>query len=429
MPSPRRAAAALQIALIWALGTPATGPPHRVSAHQSQIASERPAGPTVDFVALDASGAPVADLQPSDVEIRLADRVRAVRTLRRVSAAPPPIAAGAPARVPPPYGTNDNVAAGRRFVLVIDQESFIAGREQLFRDAIEGLLESAHAGRSDDGRRTPVRWRDASLHVGHGTHPPGGGSRDGPGVTHRDRIRYGLPHSPIPRIARRAAPGSRPARIAADTGPLHCRSRRPPARRTDGSRAGHVRAGRRSVPPGRHRGQRRTRERLRHAAGRHRDTHVAAASDGRRRRRHRVRQPARRHRAPRRRHRRNPPVAGRDRDRIAAPRREGELGLLRRRSRARRRRSLRPQPPPERACRAARRHRPCTPRSRAHGHGARQDGATHRERHPRLDRGRDGSPVARRQLHRPRSGRQAARGRPGGAGWTRPSRSRRLAPS
>ena len=132
---PRRAAAAIVVAL----AALATGPPHRVSAHQSQIASERPAGPTIDFVALDASGSPAADLQPSDVEIRIADRVRTVRTLRRVSAAPAPTA-GAPARVPPPYGTNDNVAAGRRFVLVIDQESFIAGREQLFRDAIEGLL-------------------------------------------------------------------------------------------------------------------------------------------------------------------------------------------------------------------------------------------------------------------------------------------------
>ncbi len=41
--------------------------------------------------------------------------------------------------MPPPYGTNDDVAAGRQFVLVIDQESFVAGRERLFRDAIEGL--------------------------------------------------------------------------------------------------------------------------------------------------------------------------------------------------------------------------------------------------------------------------------------------------
>ncbi len=139
MPSAHHASLALIVAF-WALAAAATDPIGRVSAHQSQIASERPAGPTVDFTALDASGSPVADLQQSEVEIRIADRVRAVRTLRRVSAAPAPTAAAAPARVPPPYGTNDNVAAGRRFVLVIDQESFTAGREQLFRDAIEGLL-------------------------------------------------------------------------------------------------------------------------------------------------------------------------------------------------------------------------------------------------------------------------------------------------
>src|SRR5919109_3852491 len=46
----------------------------------------------------------------------------------------------AAARVPPPYGSNDAVSAGRRFLLIIDQESFAAGREQLFREAIEGLL-------------------------------------------------------------------------------------------------------------------------------------------------------------------------------------------------------------------------------------------------------------------------------------------------
>lgn len=111
----------------------------RVGTRQSQIASERQAGPTIDFVALDSAGAPIPDLQSSEVEIRIGDRVRVVRTLRRVSAAPAPGAAAAP-RVPPPYGTNDDVAAGRRFVLVIDQESFLAGREQLFRDAIDGLL-------------------------------------------------------------------------------------------------------------------------------------------------------------------------------------------------------------------------------------------------------------------------------------------------
>src|SRR5437762_8254312 len=128
------------IVIVTALSALATTAPDRVSARQAQPASERTAGPAVDFVALNADGSPVADLQPAEIEIRIADRVRTVRALRRVSAAPPPAAAGPQARVPPPYGTNDDVAGGRRFVLVIDQESFLAGREQLFRDAIEGLL-------------------------------------------------------------------------------------------------------------------------------------------------------------------------------------------------------------------------------------------------------------------------------------------------
>ena len=137
MLSPRRASVA--IAVVVALAAVLIDSLHRVSAYQSQIASERPAGPTVDFIALNTDGSPVTDLQSSEVEVRIAERVRAVRTLRRVSAAPSPIAAGGP-RVPPPYGTNDDVAAGRRFMFVIDQESFVAGREQLFRNAIEGLL-------------------------------------------------------------------------------------------------------------------------------------------------------------------------------------------------------------------------------------------------------------------------------------------------
>jgi len=105
----------------------------------AQIPSERSAGPTVDFVALDADGSPVSNLQSSEVEIRVGDKARTVRTLRRMSTA---ASGAAPPRVPPPFGTNDDVAAGRRFALVIDQESFVAGREHLFRDAIDGLLPS-----------------------------------------------------------------------------------------------------------------------------------------------------------------------------------------------------------------------------------------------------------------------------------------------
>jgi hypothetical protein len=132
----RSAALALIIGAAAAVAFPATG----VSARQSQIPSETPSGPTIDFIALNAEGAPVADLQASEVEVRIADRVRAVRTLRRVAAAPPPSTGDASARIPSPYGTNDGVASGRRFVIVIDQESFTAGREPQYRDAIEGLL-------------------------------------------------------------------------------------------------------------------------------------------------------------------------------------------------------------------------------------------------------------------------------------------------
>lgn len=113
----------------------AAGPAEPTAARSTQIASERSTGPEIDFSAVDADGSPVADLQASEVEIRVADRVRTIRNLRRVVAG-----TGPATRVPAPYGTNDDVAAGRLFAIVVDQESFDAGSEQLFRDAVEGLL-------------------------------------------------------------------------------------------------------------------------------------------------------------------------------------------------------------------------------------------------------------------------------------------------
>ena len=134
---PRRTCATVAVAALAAFAAAHTSP---ASARQAQIASERPAGPTVDFIALDADGSPVPDLQAAEVEIRIGDRVRGLRSLRRVSAGTAPTASGPAAHLPPPFGTNDDVTAGRRIVLVIDQESFAAGREPIFRDAIEGLL-------------------------------------------------------------------------------------------------------------------------------------------------------------------------------------------------------------------------------------------------------------------------------------------------
>lgn len=138
MPSPARARVSV-LAMVVALAAGPAG--DHPSAQQPQAASERPAGgPTVDFVAVQADGTPVADLQASDVEIRVGDKVRVVKALRRVATASTPGVPGAAVRPPSPYGTNDSVTVGRRFVLVVDQESFTAGREPLLRNAVEGLV-------------------------------------------------------------------------------------------------------------------------------------------------------------------------------------------------------------------------------------------------------------------------------------------------
>ncbi|MCX6543147.1 MAG: hypothetical protein NTV05_01895 [Acidobacteria bacterium] len=94
----------------------------------------------VDFVAVEADGTPVVDLQSKEVEVRINSRVRVVRVLRLVATAPAPPAPGSAARLPPPFGTNANVAVGRRLALIVDQESFVGGREPLLRSAVEGLL-------------------------------------------------------------------------------------------------------------------------------------------------------------------------------------------------------------------------------------------------------------------------------------------------
>jgi hypothetical protein len=110
-----------------------------LSARQSQIAAERPAGLAVDFIAVQADGTPVPDLQPAEVEVRLNGRTRTIRSLRRVATATAPPAA-ADRHVPLPFGTNDSVESGRRFALVVDEESLIAGQVPLLRNAVDGLL-------------------------------------------------------------------------------------------------------------------------------------------------------------------------------------------------------------------------------------------------------------------------------------------------
>lgn len=108
---------------------------------QTPGARERIAGPLVDFLAVGADGLPVIDLRAADVEVRVEGRLRTVRSLRRVSAAPTFGVALPVSQLAPPYGSNSRSDTGRTFVLVLDEGSFLAGREQPLRNAVDGLLQ------------------------------------------------------------------------------------------------------------------------------------------------------------------------------------------------------------------------------------------------------------------------------------------------
>jgi VWFA-related protein len=90
----------------------------------------------VDFVAVDEAGRPVKDLKLDEVSLKIDGRSRPIRSLQYVDVARPP-AAGAPTEpLPPPYGSNSVGAAGRAFIIVIDDESFRPGKETPMREAV-----------------------------------------------------------------------------------------------------------------------------------------------------------------------------------------------------------------------------------------------------------------------------------------------------
>ncbi len=93
---------------------------------------------TVDFIAVASDGRPVEDLDASDVTIRIDGKTRPLRSLQFVPLGSAPVAdAGGGAPMPPPYGSNDPGLDGRLFFLVIDDDSFRAGREGPLRDAVD----------------------------------------------------------------------------------------------------------------------------------------------------------------------------------------------------------------------------------------------------------------------------------------------------
>ena len=92
----------------------------------------------VDFAAVAADGRPVADLRPEDITVRIGGRRRIIRSLQLISVAPvDSVAASSPAA---PFGTNAESESGRALVLVVDDDSFLAGREAPLREAIADLV-------------------------------------------------------------------------------------------------------------------------------------------------------------------------------------------------------------------------------------------------------------------------------------------------
>lgn len=92
----------------------------------------------IDFAAVTPEGLPIADLQPEDVTVRIGGKRRTVRSLQLISvAAAEDMATGF---LPPPFGTNAASERGRSLVLIIDDDSFRAGRESLLRESVDDLL-------------------------------------------------------------------------------------------------------------------------------------------------------------------------------------------------------------------------------------------------------------------------------------------------
>ena len=95
----------------------------------------------LDFFALGADGAPIADLKAEEVQVRIDGRPRPVTWLEFVPLADVPAPDPAPAPlIPAPFGSNAAHDAGRSFVIAIENDSFRPGRERPLRAAVDRFL-------------------------------------------------------------------------------------------------------------------------------------------------------------------------------------------------------------------------------------------------------------------------------------------------
>src|ERR1035437_3456223 len=119
-PFPRRFAAAsactsfLTIAAVSAAG-------------RSAPSSAEAGGPLVaiDFRAALDDGRPVVDLKREEISLKVNGKVREIHSLQLIQFGGPPAITTGPS-MPPPFGSNAPVDAGREVLFAIDDESIIA---------------------------------------------------------------------------------------------------------------------------------------------------------------------------------------------------------------------------------------------------------------------------------------------------------------
>jgi hypothetical protein len=102
---------------------------------------------SVDFRVLARDGAPVLDLKPEEVVLKVGGRAREIVALELVKAGgdtpPPPKGAKVAPPVPPaPFLTNSSIVGGRSVTLLVDDEAIEPGQEGPVRDALRQLVEA-----------------------------------------------------------------------------------------------------------------------------------------------------------------------------------------------------------------------------------------------------------------------------------------------
>jgi hypothetical protein len=100
---------------------------------------------TVDFLAVTADGKPVTDLKPEEVTVKVDGKTKKLQSLQHIAVADPPVGDGSNVALSPapvPFGSNAITEAGRTFIMVLDDETLLPGKEQPLKDAVSRFLNT-----------------------------------------------------------------------------------------------------------------------------------------------------------------------------------------------------------------------------------------------------------------------------------------------